>query len=137
MTGRIGAKPRRPLEDHPSPNKGHTPIAAMSGQTQTAPSTPFAAGRRIQLFALMSRLSLFGVPRAQTLAVFTLTEAIPGLVGLARTVREPTGWRSQDRTQPPRLSPGAAGPRAILVGTLRCVGPTTRGPRGSIGRTQR
>src|SRR5665647_1918895 len=47
---------------------------------------------------------------------------------LARTVREPTGWRSQDRTQPPRLSPGAAGPRAILVGTLRCVGPTTRGP---------
>lgn len=42
---------------------------------------PFAAERRTQPFALMSRLSLFGVPRAQTLAVFTLTEAIPGLVG--------------------------------------------------------
>jgi hypothetical protein len=39
------------------------------------------AERRTQPFALMSRLSLFGVPRAQTLAVFTLTEAIPGLVG--------------------------------------------------------
>jgi hypothetical protein len=40
-----------------------------------------AAESRTQPFALMSRLSLFGVPRAQTLAVFTLTEAIPGLVG--------------------------------------------------------
>ena len=28
----------------------------------------------------MSRLSVFGVPRAQTLAGFTPTEAIPGLV---------------------------------------------------------
>ena len=60
----------------------------MSGQTQTAPSTPFAAEGRLQLFALMSRLSWFGVPRAQRLAVFTLTEAIPGLVGW----RELFGW---------------------------------------------
>ena len=40
-----------------------------------------AAERRTQPFALMSRLSVFGVLRAQTLAVFTLTEAIPRLVG--------------------------------------------------------
>ena len=38
----------------------------------------------------MSRLSLFGVPWAQTLAVFTLAEAIPGLVG----------WRELLATRP-------------------------------------
>lgn len=56
-------------------------VIGRSGKKRPEGVARLAAERRTQPFALMSRLSLFGVPRAQTLAVFTLTEAIPGLVG--------------------------------------------------------
>lgn len=57
--------------------------SAFAGDAESCGSAERAkaAERRTQPFAVMSRLGVFGVPRAQTLAVFTLTEAIPGLVG--------------------------------------------------------
>ena len=82
------------LADYP---KVALPVAGVNLCQFTQPHTPdapprrgeglphhgrrVAAERRTQPFALMSRLSVFGVPLAQTLAVFTLSEAIPGLVG--------------------------------------------------------